>query len=50
MVLIKYSGKYVKIYFDMKITYPNSSISYMYIFFSISLQVNSLNRRKITSV
>ena len=24
MVLIKYSGKYVKIYFNMKITYPYS--------------------------
>ena len=26
MVLIKYSGKYVKIYFNMKITYPISTL------------------------
>ena len=27
MVLIKYSGKYVKIYFNMKITYLNTYIA-----------------------
>ena len=32
MVLIKYSGKYVKIYFNMKITFLVSSAHYILLF------------------
>ena len=34
MVLIKYSGKYVKIYFNMKITFVSSTSTFFLLLFT----------------